>query len=427
MKNDGGGNTGGKAAVKGCGCLVSIFGLPFVLFALLILILMWVMTSLMSCGTDVVLSEILGIEISDEDEKRIKDMFVQEATAYEKIGTYFRDNNAPEQACLAQSFYILFREQVVAKDDYLPSLLYCFRDGVRIRTIERVRERFQVELDDEKMDVIVAYARDNHFDTQGYRPYKNGADLAQLAKKAADSWQYWPGSYGQVMSLDKPYAADYSNPAVWQLLGFRTVDNLGLLRAYAWLDKDTGAIEPSDTNPIVTNYEEVSHVFERATERFGMDEIAVVGEPGMGLYDSKTKEFGIYIGEGEAVYASAVRQKICKEAVTNHAWTDCFCIAGIEYEFIDMGEGEIYITIHSDYLTQANLVLWGPTPYRIPLYFVEGKASVELMVEAGSYHALITSITDVSVDIPWADYGDYQDFEVKGGDYLEFEYLVDMP
>lgn len=62
MKNSGGESSGGKIGAKGYGCLVSIFGLPLVLIALFILILMWVMTSLMSCGAEVVLSEILGVD-----------------------------------------------------------------------------------------------------------------------------------------------------------------------------------------------------------------------------------------------------------------------------------------------------------------------------------------------------------------------------
>ncbi len=425
MENSGGGSTGGKAAAKGCGCLVSIFGLPFVLIALFILILMWIMTSLMSCGTEAVLSEILGVELTPEEEAALKDALRGEATTYDRIGSYFRDEGCPEQAATAQAFYLLYRQDVLRRDDYLESLLYCFADGVRLRTIERVRERFAIAFDEEDFDLVIAYSRSTYLDTSTFRPEKNGADLANLAQLAAKEWRFWPGSYGQVMSFDKPYAADYSNPAVWQLLGFRTVDNLGLLRAYAWLDKDTGEIAASDTNAITTNYEDATAVFAKATEAFPIDELVTIGEPGMGVYDAATNALGIYIGDGAVIYADDATQTIVQEGVLDGNWSECFYFAGMDYDNQVPDEAQLHIVISSNYLsgsTGIRLELWGPESYSIPLYFTDGTCTVDLTVAAGAYHA---SIRDSVAEIPDAVYGAWRDFNVDGGGYYDIAYLLD--
>lgn len=424
MKDSGGGGSG-RAVAKGCGCLVSIFGLPMALFILLIVVLMWVMTSLMSCGTDVVLEDILGIEVSDADKQMLLDALRGEQTVYDQIGSYFRSEGCPEQAATAQAFYILYRGDVLRRDDYLDSLLYCFSDGVRLRTIERVRERFLVELTEEDLDMVIAYARSTYLDTSGLRPEKNGADLAKLAQTALMDWRYYAGSYGQVMSLDKPYVADYNDPAVWQLLGFRTVDNLGLLRAYAWLDKDTSEIVASDTNAIITNYEDAAAVFAKATETYPIDDLVTIGEPGMGVYSEATGMLGIYVGNGAVIYADDVTQTILQEGVLDGSWSQCFYFAGLDYEERDPGVAELYIVVYSNYLTQAKLCLWGPDSLEIPLFFYDGKATADVTVQAGSYHASLQSSAYGLGEIPEANYGDWRDFTVEGDGYYEIEYLID--
>lgn len=425
MKNNGGESSGGKIAGKLFGCLVSIFGLPLVMFVLLILVLMWVMISLFSCGTEVVLEDILGVEISDEDEQMLRSALESEKTVYDQIGSYFRSEGCPEQAATAQAFYILYREDVLQRDDYLASLYYCFADGVRLRTIERVRERFLVELTEEDLDMVIAYSRSTYLDTSGYRPEKNGADLAKLAQTALAEWRYYAGSYGQVMSLDKPYVIDYNDAEVWQLLGFRTVDNLGLIRAYAWLDKDTGEIAASQTNEIITNYEDAAAVYARAIATYPIDDLVAIGEPGMGVYDPSRKMLGVYVGDGEVIYADSTTQTIVQESVTAGGWSACFYFAGMDYYNLYPGEAELYIVIYSNYLTNnsgVTLELWGPDSYSRPLYFSGGSCTIDIIVTAGDYHA---SLQNFMGEIPVAVYGEWRDFTVEDGEYYEIEYLID--
>lgn len=424
MKDSGGGGSG-RAVAKGCGCLVSIFGLPLVMIVLLIIVLVWVMTSLFSCGTEVVLEEILGVEISDADKEMLLEALKGEQSIYDQIGSYFRSEGCPEQAATAQAFYILYRGDVLRRDDYLDSLLYCFSDGVRLRTIERVRERFALELTEEDLDMVIAYSRSTYLDTSGLRPEKNGADLAKLAQTALADWRYFAGSYGQVMSLDKPYVADYNDPAVWQLLGFRTVDNLGLLRAYAWLDKDTGEIVASDTNAIITNYEDAAAVFAKATETYPIDNLVTIGEPGMGVYDAARKMLGVYVGNGAVIYADDVTQTIRQEGVLDGTWDQCFYFAGLDYDNQAPDQAQLHIVISSNYLngnSGIRLELWGPDSYSIPLYFTDGTSTVDMTVAAGAYHA---SFWNSVAEIPDAVYGAWRDFSVEGGEYYNIAYLLD--
>lgn len=423
MDREGGGS--GRTIGRGCGCLISIFGLPFVLIALLIIVLMWVMTSLMSCGADVVLEDILGVEISEEDKQMLLDALKEEQTVYDQIGSYFRAEGCPEQAAVAQAFYILYRSDVLRRDDYLDSLLYCFADGVKLRTIERVRERFAISLDEEDLDMVITYARSTYLDTSDLRPEKNGADLAKLAREALNGWRYFAGSYGQVMSLDKPYITDYNDLAVWQSLGIRTVDNIGLLRAYAWLDKDTGEIRASDTNEIVTNYEDAEAVIKKAAKTWPIDELVTIGEPGMGVYSETTGMLGIYVGNGAVIYADDITQTIVQEGVLGGAWSKCFCFAGLDYDEQDPEMAQLYIVVSSNYLSGSSgvrLELWGSEDYSIPLYFIDGTCTINLSVEAGAYHA---SIQNSAGEIPTAVYGAWRDFTVDGGGYYDIAYLVD--
>ena len=424
MKDSGGGGSG-RTVAKGCGCLISIFGLPMALFIVLVVVLMWIMTSLMSCGTEVVLEDILGIEISDADKQMLLDALRGEQSTYDQIGSYFRENDCGDQAAVAQAFYILYRNDVLRRDDYLDSLLYCFGDGVRLRIIERVRERFAITLSEEDLDMVIAYARSTYLDTSGLRPEKNGADLAKLAQTALTDWRYYAGSYGQVMSLDKPYVTDYNDATVWQLLGFRTVDNLGLLRAYAWLDKDTGEIVASDTNAIITNYDDAAAVLAKATETWSIDELVTIGEPGMGVYDAASNTLGIYVGNGAVIYADDATQTIVQEGVLDGSWSDCFYFAGMDYDNRNPESAQLHIVVNSNYISGnsgCTLELWGPESYSIPLYFTSGTCTVDITVAEGAYHA---SFWNSVAEIPDAVYGAWRDFVVDGGGYYDIAYLLD--
>lgn len=82
-----------------------------------------------------------------------------------------RQISFPDQACIAQAFYLLYMDRVTARVSYLSDLAYCFSDGVKLRTMQRVKERFGIELTDEDMDVILTYARDTRIPTVNYRNY----------------------------------------------------------------------------------------------------------------------------------------------------------------------------------------------------------------------------------------------------------------
>ncbi|MDO4317906.1 MAG: hypothetical protein Q4C48_06805 [Lachnospiraceae bacterium] len=424
MKDCGGGGSG-RAVVKGCGCLLGLFSVPLVSVVLLLIVVMWCMTSLFSCSTEVALSELLGVELTKEEEQMLKEGLRAEAVVYQKIGSYFREQDSAAAAAVAQAFYIMYRDKVLAREDYLECLVYCFSDGVRLRTIERVRERFVVELTEEKLDLLITYARNNYMDTSGFRPEKNGTDLARLARLAFADWAYYPNTYGNVLTLDAVYGKDMEMSAMTRL-GYRTVDNLGLLKAYAWLDKDTGEIKASDTNEIVTNYEDAAAVIKRAAKTWPIDELVTIGEPGMGVYSETTGMLGIYVGDGAVIYADDITQTIAQEGVLDGAWSKCFYFAGLDYDNQAPELAQLHIVVYSNYLTQAKLCLWGPESLDITLFFIDDKATADVTVEAGTYHASLQSMTAGLGEIPQAVYGEWRDFVVEGSGYYEIEYLIDQ-
>ena len=110
----------------GCGCLFAIAFAPFLPILLFIIIIVWVSSSLMSCMAPVVLSDVFGVEITEEDEKMLRGEYQEQKERYGGVQEYFEKKKLHDTAGLAQSFYILYMGQVLSRPDtYLADLAYC--------------------------------------------------------------------------------------------------------------------------------------------------------------------------------------------------------------------------------------------------------------------------------------------------------------
>ena len=116
-------DNGGKT-VAGIGCLSALLFGPFLTIFLFLAIIVLVATSLFSCAAKVVLSDVLGVEISEEDERMLREGFSEQKTLYDEVGEYFREHKLTNQACIAQSFYLLYLDRVTSRDTYLSDLAW---------------------------------------------------------------------------------------------------------------------------------------------------------------------------------------------------------------------------------------------------------------------------------------------------------------
>ncbi len=128
---------------------------------------------------------------------------------------------------------------------------------------------------------------------------KNSADLAAWAENAYISgWGYQDGSYGE---MDKD-------------LRYRCADNVGLIMGYLRYVPNEKIF---DTSVDTLIYNEIG----------GLDTMPDVA--GIGLFDGNN--FGVYVGNGDAVFASADSGNIVKSPVAEGNWISWCTFEGINY------------------------------------------------------------------------------------------------
>ena len=79
------------AKSAGCGCLLAIAFAPFLPILIFIILIVWISSSLMSCATPVVLSEVFGVEVTADDEKMLRAGLEEQKKPYNTVEEYFRE------------------------------------------------------------------------------------------------------------------------------------------------------------------------------------------------------------------------------------------------------------------------------------------------------------------------------------------------
>ena len=128
---------------------------------------------------------------------------------------------------------------------------------------------------------------------------KNCADLAAWAENAYISgWGYMNGFIGEINESDR----------------IRYTDNAGLMLGYLNYDP-TEKVFSSDCSTLVY------------TEQGGLDTMPEVA--GVGLFDGN--QHGIYVGDGEVIFASRDCDYVAKDLVSNGGWTSWCTYEGVDY------------------------------------------------------------------------------------------------
>lgn len=414
----------------GCGCLFAIAFAPFLPILLFIIIIVWVSSSLMSCMAPVVLSDVFGVEITEEDEKMLRGEYQEQRERYGGVQEYFEKKKLHDTAGLAQSFYILYMGQVLSRPDtYLADLAYCFEDAVKLRNISRIRERFGLNLTEEDMNVIIEYARDTHIPTENYRTYKNSNDLAKFARYTVDKWKYRENTAGDILTVDQIYKS--TNMEDWFALGSRTADNTGIYKAYLWLNHRTGNIELTSANTqTVQRYSTPEQILKASDDQLPIEDLQYIRCPGLGLYRKKDGQIGILTDEGVVI---ATKDGLEEIAFAEKDWDTVFFFPDVVYENPNLLQFcTIHVTVYSQKYSRANLELFGYHNHVVfPLYFVDGVAEVEEDFEVPDQRIIATLFWESSglrypfVD-PEPEYGQYKEFGItRKDDYINITYVLD--
>ena len=415
----------------GCGCLLAIAFAPFLPILLFIIIIVWVSSSLMSCMAPVVLEDVFGVEITEEDEKMLRGEYQEQKERYGGVQEYLIEKKLVGTAPIAQAFYLLYMDRVLARPDtYLQDLAYCFEDGVKLRNIQRVKERFGIEMTEEDLNIVLEYARDTRIPTENYKTYKNSTDLAKFASWAAEKWKYRENTAGDVLTIDQIYRSQDVDD--WMMLGQRTADNTGIYKAYLWLDNRSGEIKLTDYNTqTVQRYSTGKDIVKKTEWKIPKDEIEYYYAAGLGVYRENDGQIGILTDEG--VVTASEKNGLKETPFDPDDWSYAFYFPGIEYETVTSSFTTIHVIVHSKKYTHAWLELRGYLNHVcFPLYFVDGVAesAFEFFEPPDTLTALLYWEDGAGQRYEYFDpepeYGNYKTFQITPkDDYLTVEYVLD--
>lgn len=164
---------------------------------------------------------------------------------------------------------------------------------------------------------------------------KNAHDLAAYAINAWQSgWGYVWGTYGQVLT-EKLFASklqqypegvgSYADFIRANWLGGRTVDCVGLIKSYGWLDAETGELHYGTNGmPDVG----ANQMYYNAAVSGTIDTIP--DTPGLAVWHDG--HIGVYIGNGEVIEAMGTKYGVVKTKLAGRGWTHWLQVPYISYD-----------------------------------------------------------------------------------------------
>ncbi len=208
--------------------------------------------------------------------------------------------NMGDQTIKAQLIYLSFFENVPNFD--VQTYVNLFRDTPEdTALIQAINAEYGLKIDfDEFMRTYIFVMNttiDPHMFTDSET--KNCADLAAWAENAYTSgWGFQEGSYGEID----------------ENLRYRCADNVGLIMGYLRYVPSEKAFN-TDVDTLIYN------------EIGGLDTMPDIA--GIGLFDGNN--FGVYVGNGDAIFASYDVGNIVKSPVSEGNWISWCTFEGIGY------------------------------------------------------------------------------------------------
>lgn len=233
----------------------------------------------------------------------------------------------------AQALYTFVLYAYASEPGFSDKLVDCFAaEQTDEKLISAVNQTFGTEIAVEDFTNAVASVRAAYIDTAGYTnpDTKNSHDLVQWAIYAQESgWGSVYGTYGEVLTEEllayrKTQYPDEVGSEADAWLGHRTADGIGLIKGYGWFDPDTSKLILSSNGMPDIGADEM---YENAAEKDTVDTIPET--PGLAVWYEG--HIGIYIGNGEVIYAAGTAGGVIRTALDAGEWTHWLEIPYIEY------------------------------------------------------------------------------------------------
>ncbi len=260
----------------------------------------------------VVLSSIGGIEpptvelefnesdfLNNMDEENSEKLAIIQAQG-QAIEEAMITANIGDQTIKAQLIYLSFFENVPNFD--VQTYVNIFKNNSEdTALIQAINAEYGLEIDFDEFMRTYTFVMNTTIDPHMFTDSesKNCTDLAAWAENAfLSGWGFQEGSYGEI---DED-------------LRYRCADNVGLIMGYLrYIPAEK--IFDMNINELISN------------EIGGLDTMPEVA--GIGLFDGNN--FGVYVGNGDAVFASYDVENIVKSPVSEGNWISWCTFDGIDY------------------------------------------------------------------------------------------------
>lgn len=234
--------------------------------------------------------------LDDESREKIENIQAQGQAIEEAM----IDADIEDQIIKAQLIYLSFFENVPNFD--VQTYVNLFRDNSEDSAlIQAINAEYGLEIDFDEFMRTYTFVMNTTIDSYMFsdESTKNCADLAAWALNAYKSgWGFQEGCYGEID----------------ENLRYRCADNVGLIMGYLrYIPSEKGF----DTDIDTLIYNEIG----------GLDTMPDIAE--IGLFDGS--QFGIYVGNGEVIFASYDESRIIKSPVSEGNWLIWCTFDGIDY------------------------------------------------------------------------------------------------
>ena len=234
--------------------------------------------------------------IDDKSREKLENMQAQG----QAIEDTMIDANIRDQIIKAQLIYLSFFENVPNFD--VQTYVDLFKNNPEdTALIQAIKAEYGLEIDFDEFMRTYTFVMNTTIDPHMFTDSesKNSADLAAWAENAYTSgWGFQEGSYGEID----------------ENLRYRCADNVGLIMGYLRYIATEKTFDMS-INELIYN------------EIGALDTMPEVA--GIGLFDGNN--FGIYVGNGDAIFASYDVGNIVKLPVSEDNWISWCTFEGIDY------------------------------------------------------------------------------------------------
>lgn len=301
--------------------VLGIIALAVCIVLLPVILLTAVGSSIASAGSE------FTVEMTAEQEAHM----LQLNADGEVIAETLRSMNLPTEILKAQVIYATYFQDVPKDGDFFAAYCSHFQNtnGSAEQLISSLNSAYVLSIPYDEFMRSYALIRNIHIDKNLFSDTttKNNIDLAAWALNAYETgWGYVPYTMGEILTEDAltnlPPSAVTEECKKW--MSRRTTDNSRFLRSYLFYDFESKIF--TDTGGVISalSADGWIHVSE---ESGGMDTMPET--VGIALLDGET--VGVYVGNGEVVYAKSISDGIVKEPISQRNWQSWFCVPSVSY------------------------------------------------------------------------------------------------